>query len=238
MFLTEIVYGSIAIPLPLDDSKKPPNTAKDHTHQWTVYVRGVDGADITYMIKKVQFKLHETYSQSLRTIEAPNPFEVTETGWGEFEVTIKLFFTPESNEKPQSCYHQLKLHPYGDDAEGVRERREPVISQQYEEIVFNEPSEAFYDILTSGPPQQHARGKGASKISKPKKGSERTAEIPQTETPDNPYSLRTELKELDRLKEAQKQVEVLLSETNAKLQEQEKELEELRKTEGGPTKTK
>lgn len=200
-------------------------------------MRGVDGEDITYWLQKVQFKLHETYSQSLRTIEAPTPFEVTETGWGEFEVTIKLFFPPEANEKAASVYHQLKLHPYGEDKEAAKARRDTVVSQNYEEIVFNEPAEAFYDVLVSGPPPP-ARGKGASKTAKTKKLGERTAEIPAVESADNPYSVRTEMKELDRLKEASKQVEKLLAEERAKLLEREKELEELRKSEGSIIKTK
>ena len=199
-------------------------------------MRGVDGADITYWLKKVQFKLHETYSQSLRTIEAPAPFEVTETGWGEFEVAIKMFFPSEANEKPNSIYHQLKLHPFGEDKEAAKERGDSVVSQNYDEIVFNEPVEAFFDVLTSGP--LPAKGKSATKSSKLKKGGDRTAEIPSQESPDNPYSMRTELKELDRLNEAIKQVEALAKEERAHLAEREKELEGLRKTEGGVVKAR
>ena len=91
--------------------------------------------------------------------ESP-PFEVTESGWGEFEVQLKLYFVPEANEKAQTLWHALKLHPYGPDAEGQKERREAIIAQNYEEIIFNEPVEPFYDILTSGAPQS-GRGKGS-----------------------------------------------------------------------------
>ena len=231
-----LVFGSKATPLPADPALRPPGTAPDHTHRWTVYVQGVDGADIRYWLKKVQFKLHETYSQSLRTIEAPAPFEVTETGWGEFEVAMKLFFPPEANEKPNSIYHQLKLHPYGEDKEAAKERGDSVISQNYDEIVFNEPVEVFYEVLTSGPAP--AKGKAAAKGVKPKKGGDRTAEVPPQESAENPYSIRTELKELDRLNEAIKQVEALAKEERALLAEREKELESLRKTEGGVVKGK
>lgn len=206
-------------------------------------MRGVDGADITYWLRKVQFKLHDTYAQPLRMIEAPARFEVTETGWGEFEVGIKLTFVPESGEKPASVYHQLKLHPWGEDADAVRERRAPVVSQNYEEIVFNEPSEAFYEILTTpapAPAQLLGKGKNATKANKgggsgsnkKKKEDERTAEIPDKETPENPYSVRAEMKELDRLNNAMKQVERLVKEEKDRLVVREKELEELRKTEG------
>lgn len=59
------VYGSIATPVNPD--KKPPNLPMDHTHQWTVSVKGVNDADISHFIKKVQFKLHDTYANPLRS---------------------------------------------------------------------------------------------------------------------------------------------------------------------------
>ena len=193
----------------------------------------MDGEDITYWLKKVQFKLHETYTQSLRTIEAPEPFEVTETGWGEFEVQIKFYFVTEANEKAQTIWHALKLHPYGPDADGQRERREPVISQNYEEIIFNEPTEQFYDIMTSGPvPPARGKGSKGSKQSSMRKASERSAEIPYAETADNPYSQKTEGKELDRLREALKTVESLLKEERGQLEEKEKLLEKIKKEDG------
>lgn len=186
----------------------------------------------------MQFKLHETYTNSLRTVEAP-PFEVTETGWGEFEVQIKLYFVPEANEKAQTLWHGLKLHPYGPDAEGQRERRDAIISQNYEEVVFNEPVEPFYELLTSGPAQP-VRGKGSkgSKQAAFKKGGDRSAEIPYAETPDNPYSQKTEGEELDRLNEAIKTVEIMVKEERAKMADREKALEELKKNDGVAVKGK
>lgn len=207
-------------------------------------MRGVDGEDISYWLKKVQFKLHETYTNSLRTIEAP-PFEVTETGWGEFEVSIKLHFIPEANEKAQTMWHALKLHPYGPDADGQRERREAVLSQNYEEIIFNEPVEAFYEVLTAGVPQPPARsGKSFAASSKGSKQStmlkgrganagERSAEIPYAESVDNPYCQKTEGKELDRLNEAIKTVEAMVKEERRKLEERERVLEGLRREGAG-----
>lgn len=231
------VYGSEA--QPFDPAKRPPNAPEDHTHQWRVFVKGVNDEDISYWLKKVQFKLHETYAQSVRTIEQP-PFEVTETGWGEFEIQIKLYFVPESNEKPQTLWHSLKLHPYGPDAEGMKERREVVVSQNYEEVVFNEPVEQFYDILTGGStgaqPQKGKSGKNSKQQQQQQGG--RTAEIPYNESPKNPYSRTTESKELDRLTEATKTVEQMLKEEKAKLAEREKKLQELKESEGIPLATK
>lgn len=48
---------------PLGDKKRPDS---DHTHDWTIAVRGVDGEDLTPWVKKVVFKLHDTYANSTR----------------------------------------------------------------------------------------------------------------------------------------------------------------------------
>lgn len=37
---------------------------------------------------------------------------MTETGWGEFPLQIRLTFVPEANEKPIHIVHNLKLHHY------------------------------------------------------------------------------------------------------------------------------
>lgn len=227
------IFGSEA--QPFDPEKRPANTPVDHTHQWRVFVKGVNDEDISYWLKKVQFKLHETYAQAVRTIEAP-PFEVVETGWGEFEIQIKLYFAPESGEKPQTLWHSLKLHPYGPDAEGMKERREAVISQNYEEVIFNEPVEPFYELLTGAQPAgtpAASRGKG-----KNAKQPGRTAEIPLSDSPKNPYSRATEGKELDRMSEAIKTVDQMIKEEKEKLVEREKYLAELRESEGVPAATK
>lgn len=223
------VFGSEA--QLFDPEKRPANLPPDHTHQWRVFVKGINDEDISYWLKKVQFKLHETYAQNVRTVEEP-PFEVVETGWGEFEIQIKLYFVPESNEKPQTLWHSLKLHPYGPDAEGMKERREVVVSQNYEEVIFNEPVETFYEVLTGGPAAPKAKGKNS------KQGAVRTAEIPVNDTPKNPYSRATETKELDRMTEAMKTVESMIKEEKEKLVEREKTLAELRESEGVPATNK
>ncbi|KAL8946617.1 MAG: hypothetical protein Q9222_007008 [Ikaeria aurantiellina] len=232
------IFGSIA--KHIDPNNRPSTINADHTHQWTLYVRPCPPQpDLSYFIKKISFKLHETYTNSLRTVEAP-PFEVTETGWGEFEVQIKIYFVPEANEKPQTIWHHLKLHPYGPDAERQRERKEPIVSECYEEVVFNEPVETFYDLLTSSGGGNVGRGKG-SKGSKQasiggKKGvqGERVAELPF----DGPYSQKEEGRELDRLGQAIKTVEVMVLEERKKLEEREKTLADLRSEDAGAVKAR
>jgi YEATS domain-containing protein 4 len=67
-------------------------------------------------------------------IEQP-PFEVTETGWGEFEIQIKIHFIPEASEKPLTLFHFLHLHPYGPNKDEEKEKGMTVDAFQYEEIV-------------------------------------------------------------------------------------------------------
>ncbi|KJE93869.1 hypothetical protein CAOG_004591 [Capsaspora owczarzaki ATCC 30864] len=126
-----IVYGNLAeVP---DES---------HTHRWTVYVRGADGDDISYVVKKVVFKLHDSYAESLRTVEQP-PYEVSETGWGEFEVQIKVFFR-DAVEKPVTIFHHLALYPH---AATLQPSKKLLVFEQYDEIVFNDPSDKLYQML-------------------------------------------------------------------------------------------
>ncbi|KAJ1960286.1 NuA4 histone H4 acetyltransferase complex and the SWR1 complex subunit, partial [Dimargaris xerosporica] len=56
-----IIYGNVAAPL---GDEKP--LVPEHTHRWTVSLRGVNNEDISYYVRKVVFKLHETYPQPTR----------------------------------------------------------------------------------------------------------------------------------------------------------------------------
>jgi YEATS domain-containing protein 4 len=148
------------------DDERPEGAPAEHTHTWTVFVRGPQGEDISYFIKKVVFKLHDTYNNSTRSIEEP-PFEVTETGWGEFEIGIKIFFINEANEKNISLYHHLRLHPYGFPPDAVlTEEDRNVQSIQYDEVVFNEPTEQFFQLMTQKPGNMIPETKAQSQFSK------------------------------------------------------------------------
>lgn len=71
-----------------------------HTHQWTVYVKPYNNEDMSAYVKKVHFKLHESYANQNRIVVKP-PYEISETGWGEFEIVIKIHFH-DPNERPVS----------------------------------------------------------------------------------------------------------------------------------------
>lgn len=170
--------------------------------------------------------------------EPGKPFTVDETGWGEFEITIKLYYASESGEKPQTLYHHLRLHPYGrteEEKEEMRSGTGEVRAWIYEEQVFNEPFEAFYDTLTSGAhPKGHpggaaaatsgGKGKGGAKA-KPlpplpqppgTRGAvpvtdvwERTALIPTASKDGCDFSRDTEALEIKKLRDAQEKVQAM-----------------------------
>lgn len=162
-----IIYGNTAEVLSPEERAASPHP--DHTHRWTVAVRSaaskpnsdiVGGADdISHFIKRVTFKLHDTYAVPNRNVDKP-PFEVTETGWGEFEVQLRINFVQESGEKAITFYHHLKLHPWTAVGAGepeipapeVAAKAGPVHSWQYDEVVFSDPFQSFLNVLTQHPP--------------------------------------------------------------------------------------
>jgi YEATS domain-containing protein 4 len=159
------IIGNEAHVLPYAGFADPP--PEGHTKGWRVYVRPIpNGPDITTWLKKVQFKLHHTYPDASRTIEAPGPFEVTETGYGEFGVEIRLYFAPESGEKAVYREHYLVLGSYGSEEQRARQDKEnKIVAERMETIEFNEPTADFFRSLSS-PSQwdwrmvKKGRGKG------------------------------------------------------------------------------
>lgn len=136
-----VVHGSVAV----WQGKKAP---ADRTHRWTVYLRGHPAStDLSYAIQKVEFHLHSSFSPPVRVMEEP-PFEVTEFGWGEFEVTIRVHFVGGGVEKPVDLYHPLKLFPGPGNQELTKN---PVDSEFYDEIVIQDPPEALHSLLKRGP---------------------------------------------------------------------------------------
>jgi YEATS domain-containing protein 4 len=133
-----IVYGNVARYF----GKKRDDDG--HTHAWTCYLKPFKSEDMSIFIKKVQFKLHESYPNPLRIVSRP-PYEVQETGWGEFEIIIKVFFQ-DSAEKPVTIYHLLKLFQTDP---AVIAGKKNVISEHYDEMVFTDPTNTMYNLLSN-----------------------------------------------------------------------------------------
>lgn len=247
------VYGTTARPFDPVKNPKPPGVPEDHTHSWTAFVKGVDDTDITYWLKRVQFKLHESYRDGPRMIdgEQGKPFVIKETGWGEFEIAIKMHYVAESGEKPHTVYHMLKLHAYGTDEDRAAQTANgEVRSWVYEEQLFNEPFEHFFDLLTSGavPPSDPnftaptpggKKGSGKSKAAAGKAGDvqpkrseggvlERSAMIPMKSTPDQPFSNEAEKIELTMINNAMAKVMKMLKAEEEDAKKKKEYLEKLR----------
>ncbi|VDK67806.1 unnamed protein product [Litomosoides sigmodontis] len=137
IFTRPIVYGNTAHYL----GKK--REEDGHTHEWTVFVKPYFSEDPSKYIRKVQFKLHDSYANATRMVEKP-PYEVTETGWGEFEVQIRIYFV-DVNEKPVTAFHYLRLfQPQVTLPNG----KTMVAAEYYDEIVFQEPTMPMYKVLS------------------------------------------------------------------------------------------
>ncbi|EHK47996.1 uncharacterized protein TrAtP1_000706 [Trichoderma atroviride] len=241
------VIGSTALPFS-DSNPRPPGTPDNHTHSWQVFVRGMEDTDITYWLRRVQFKLHESIPNYVRMVEGEpgKPFVVNETGWGEFDITVKLYYVNDSGEKPQTLYHYLRLHPYGRTEEeklAMVATNGEVRAWSYEEQLFNEPYEAFYQILTTGavpkgwkPAAGGKGGKGKGKnrapppLPAPDSGDvwERTAMIPSANRPGQPFSRETEAAEVKKLSDAQLKTDQMAKQLLAELKKKEEQLAKLK----------
>ncbi|XP_040936587.1 transcription initiation factor TFIID subunit 14b isoform X2 [Gossypium hirsutum] len=136
-----IVYGTIAFYL----GRK---ASESQSHKWTVYVRGATNEDLGAVIKHVVFQLHPSFNNPTRIVEAP-PFELSECGWGEFEIGISIFFHSDVCDKHLDLYHMLKLYP--EDESGPQSTKKPVVMESYNEIVFPDPSECFFARVQNHP---------------------------------------------------------------------------------------
>ncbi|KAM7470849.1 hypothetical protein LguiA_009032 [Lonicera macranthoides] len=136
-----LVYGNIAFWL----GKK---ASEYQSHRWTVYVRGATNEDLSVVVKRAVFQLHSSFNNPTRVVESP-PFELSECGWGEFEIAITLHFHSDVCDKPLHLYHHLKLYP--EDESGPMSTKKPVVVESYDEIVFTEPSEGFFARVQNHP---------------------------------------------------------------------------------------
>jgi YEATS domain-containing protein 4 len=94
-----------------------------HTHKWNCFVRSPTGEDLTTFIEKVVFALHPSFTDHERSFKnyisfiyvnllflvvTTHPFEIYESGWGEFEIVISIYFKDPALEAID-IYHNLKV---------------------------------------------------------------------------------------------------------------------------------
>lgn len=233
------LIGNEAHVLPHPSFPDPP--PENHTKGWKVYVRPLpNGPDITTWLKKVQFKLHHTYADASRTIEAPGPFEVSETGYGEFGVEIRLYFAPEAGEKAVYREHYLVLGPYGSEEQKARQEKDNIIvAERLETVEFNEPTNEFFKSLTNEEQFNWLKvKKGRGKGKKPEyvfEGDvEPTAQLPEKAGDGRgglgaggAWSGMYERQVVSQLKEAEKVLDASLEAEKKAMEERRKRMEEL-----------
>lgn len=148
--------GSSAPPTPEGHDVNPQDW-----HEWTVLLRGKDPSeDISTYIDRVEFNLHNSFQQPRRVIKKA-PFEVSERGWGEFKIEIRIFFQ-DPNERPVDMVHDLRFKV--DEPGRITHAHIPetllypsadgmVISERCDELIFTEPTEEMFQLLaTTRPP--------------------------------------------------------------------------------------
>lgn len=125
-----VVCGSIAVPL----SEK---TEQGATHSWCLYIRCPKNRDLSIIIEKVVFSLHPSFPHPNRIVRAP--FEIVETGWGEFDVGVQIYFKDSSIPVIKFPSHPLRLyHEYHASSSSLTPPTIPVVMERYDEISFED----------------------------------------------------------------------------------------------------
>jgi len=113
-------------------------TSQGFTHDWVVFVRGIDNAEIHHFIEKVVFNLHESFHKPKRVVKEP-PYEVKESGYASFTFPIDVYFKSKDDPRKLQFTYDLTLNTSG-----------PVRVSHREKALFNNPSEEFRRKLIKG----------------------------------------------------------------------------------------
>ncbi|XP_058058051.1 protein AF-9 [Anopheles bellator] len=109
-------------------------TAEGYTHDWELFVRGPDGADISHFVDKVVFNLHDSFPRPKRVFKEP-PYRVKEAGYAGFMLPVEVYFKNRDDPKKALFNYDLDLTP---------------VKSQREEYVFPNPSDEFRRKLLKG----------------------------------------------------------------------------------------
>ncbi|XP_057338108.1 protein AF-9 [Microplitis mediator] len=114
-------------------------TPEGYTHDWDLYVRGVDNADISQYIKKVVFQLHDTFSNPKRILKSP-PYSLKESGYAGFLLPIFVYL--KNNDEPKKIQIQYDLQ--------LQESGPPINNVIRHSELFINPSDDFRRKLLKG----------------------------------------------------------------------------------------
>ena len=115
-------------------------TPQGYTHDWEVFVRGIDNAEIHHYVEKVVFQLHETFSKPKRVLKEP-PFVIKESGYAGFVIPIHIYLkNKEEGSKKIEIFYDLNLQPSGPAITNVIRHTE----------IINNPSDEFRRKLLKG----------------------------------------------------------------------------------------
>ncbi|XP_038067885.1 protein ENL-like [Patiria miniata] len=108
-------------------------TPQGFTHDWMVFVRGPEGSNIHHFVDKVVFQLHESFPKPRRVVKEP-PYEVAESGYAGFLMTIEVHFRSKEEPKKVILNYDLFLNT---------EQQPPVNHIRCEKLTFHNPTEDF-----------------------------------------------------------------------------------------------
>ncbi|CAG4935583.1 unnamed protein product [Colias eurytheme] len=115
-------------------SMKSKKTPEGFTHDWEVFVRGQEGADISHFVDKVVFHLHETFPKPRRVVKDP-PFSIKESGYAGFIFPIEIYLKNKDEPKKIKFTYDLTLQQSG------------FLKDRY---VFQNPNDEFRRKLLKG----------------------------------------------------------------------------------------
>ncbi|KAH8243363.1 hypothetical protein KR032_006844 [Drosophila birchii] len=118
--------------------KKTPHP-QDFTHDWEIYVKGVNQADISNFVDKVVFQLHESFPNHKRVFKEP-PYAIQESGYAGFLLSVEIFFR--NRDEPKSITYQYDLV--------LKSTGPPQHHVQVKTHIFEAPSEEFRTKLMRG----------------------------------------------------------------------------------------
>jgi len=122
------------------------------THKWRVFVHGPDNEDISPWVSQVKFELHETFIHPTR-IRNTKPFEVAESGWGEFDIQVIIFVRGHEHQ-PVRLAHQLRIHS----TKSKKGKPEyPFFNVAYHDFELTDCSPQTRELLTQHYPQSVQR---------------------------------------------------------------------------------